>query len=173
MRLSRISRTMTHIGYNKTEARHPKHKSKEGVQMGASLDAYIEYDDSPMYYQTGEVPPPFTWGTDRLIDLTWNIGIRGAKDYLFIGAIGGPRNPRALEPLFRPRGLPPKVNRRIAAAFSPPDLWTGWLLLPEIEAALAHQNIREEELCFGVQIAFRDHAAARKSSRTGAGTVRL
>jgi hypothetical protein len=61
MRLSRISRTMTHIGYNKTEARHPKHKSKEGVQMGASLDAYIEYDDSPMYYQTGEVPPPFTW----------------------------------------------------------------------------------------------------------------
>lgn len=121
--------------------------------MGASLDAYIEYDDSPMYYQAGEAPPPFAWETDRIIDLTKNIGIRGAKDYLFIGAIGGPRNPRQIEPLFRPRGLPPKVNLRIAEEVSPPDLWTGWLLFPEIEAALAHQNIREEELCFGVQVA--------------------
>jgi hypothetical protein len=121
--------------------------------MGASLYAYLEYDDAPAYYRRGEVPAAFAHGTDRVIDLTTNVGITGAKDYLFIGVLGGPRNPRGIPPLIQPRGLPDRVNWRIAQEFAPADGNTGWLLLPEIEAAPSHAQVQGEELCFGVQMA--------------------
>jgi hypothetical protein len=121
--------------------------------MGASIVAYIEYDDLPVYLPPGEFQSAFVQASDRVIDLSTNVGFTDAKDYLFIGALGGPRNPRGLEPLFQPRGLPPNVNWRISQEFSPPDTWTGWLLLSEIEAALAHMHLIESELAFGTQIA--------------------
>jgi len=121
--------------------------------MGATLYAYIEYDDTPLCYPAGEIPAPFAQGSDGLIDLTTNVGLSHAKDYLFMGVIGGPRNPTGLVPLIRPRGLPPNVNWRIAQEFDPGEPGVGWLTFPEIEAALAHMQVTREDLSFGVQSA--------------------
>jgi hypothetical protein len=120
--------------------------------VGASLRAYIEYDDAPEYYTPGAVPVPFARETDRVIDLTTDVGITRGKDDLFMGAIGGPRNPRGVAPLFWPRRLPPRVNWRIARAFDPADGNTGWLLLPEIEAAMAHAGVELTDVSFGVEV---------------------
>jgi hypothetical protein len=121
--------------------------------MGASLYAYIEYDDAPEYYPAGEIPAPFARETDRVIDLTTNVGLSHAKDSDFLGAIGGPRNPTGIDPLIRPRGLPPNVNWRIAQEFDPDDPMVGWLMLPEIEAALAHMQVSRDILGLGVRVA--------------------
>lgn len=121
--------------------------------MGATIYAYIEYDDAPEYFPPGTVPAPFAEATDCVIDLTTNIGLSHAKDYRFMGAIGGPRNPDGVEPLVRPRGLPPEVNWRIAKDFDENDPMVGWLTLPEIEAALVHARLGWEELSHGVQVA--------------------
>ncbi|WP_337176173.1 hypothetical protein [Paludisphaera sp.] len=120
--------------------------------MGATIYAYIEYDDAPEYYPAGSVPEPFAQESDRVIDLTTNVGLSHAKDYVFLGAIGGPRNPKGLAPLIRPRGLPPNVNWRISKDFDPQDPMVGWLTPLEIEAALDHMEIRREELSFGLQV---------------------
>jgi hypothetical protein len=121
--------------------------------MGATIYAFIEYDDAPEYYPADSVPGPFAQESDRVIDLTTNVGFSHAKDYLFLGAIGGPRNPRGIEPLIRPRGLPPRVNRRIAEEFDPDDPMVGWLTPPEVEAALEHMQVSPEELSFGTLVA--------------------
>ena len=120
--------------------------------MGSIIYAFIEYDDAPEYYPADSVPAPFAQASDRVIDLTTNVGLSHAKDYLFMGTLGGPRNPKGLDPLIRPRGLPPNVNWRIASAFDPQDPLVGWLTLPEIEAALAHMQVQREALSFGVQV---------------------
>jgi len=69
-----------------------------------------------------------------------------------MGTIGGPRNPDGIEPLIRPRGLPPNVNWRIAKEFEGDDALVGWLTLPEIEAALDHARLSQEELSYGLRV---------------------
>ncbi len=121
--------------------------------MGAVIYAFIEYDAAPESYPAGSAPAPFAQESDSVIDLTTDVGLSHAKDYLFMGALGGPRNPKGLAPLIRPRGLPPNVNWRIAREFDSNDPMVGWMTLPEIEAALAHMQVSSEDLSFGVQVA--------------------
>jgi hypothetical protein len=123
-----------------------------GSDMGATIYAFIEYDDASVYYPSDSAPAPFAQETDRVIDLTTNVGFLHAKDYLFLGAIGGSRNPRGLEPLIRPRGLPPRVNWRIAKEFDSDDPMVGWLTPLEVEAALEHMQVSWEELSLGTQV---------------------
>lgn len=123
-----------------------------GRLMGATIHAFIEYDDSPEYYPAGSVPEPFAQERDCVIDLTRNVGLSHAKDYRFLGAIGGPRNPDGVDPLTRPRGLPPNVNWRIAEEFGGGEPMVGWLTLPEIEAAMTHARLGREELSYGLQV---------------------
>jgi hypothetical protein len=141
-----------------------------GRLMGATFYAFIEYDDGPEYYPASTVPDPFAQETDRVIDLTTNVGLSHAKDYRFMGAIGGPRNPDGVEPLIRPRGLPPNVNWRIAEEFDG-DPMVGWLTLPEIEAALTHARLGQEELSYGVRVTLGIMRLLQ--GRLGADRVRL
>jgi hypothetical protein len=142
-----------------------------GRLMGATIYAFIEYDDAPEYYPAGSIPDPFVQETDTLIDLTSNVGLSHAKDYRFMGAIGGPRNPDGVDPLIRPRGLPPHVNRKIAKKFGGDDGVVGWLTLPEIEAALTHARLSREELSYGLQVTLGIMGLLK--DRLGADRVRL
>ncbi len=139
--------------------------------MGATIYAFIEYDDSPLYYPADSVPPPFAQETDRVIDLTTNVGLSHAKDDLFMGAIGGPRNPRGITPLIRRRGLPANVNWRIAEEFDRDDPMVGWLTLPEVEAAMSHARLDRDELSYGVQVTLGIMSLLQ--ARLGSDRVRL
>jgi hypothetical protein len=159
------------IGWISGEILQDRSGLARGRHMGATLYAFIEYDDSPEYYPAGSVPEPFSQETDRVIDLTMNVGLSHAKDYRFMGAIGGPRNPDGVVPLTRPKGLPSNVNWRIAEAFDGEDPMVGWLTLPEIEAAMTHARLDREELSHGLLVTL--DIIRLLQDRLGADRVRL
>ena len=114
--------------------------------MGDAIYAYIEYDDG-LLYPGASSPTAFQQETDRVIDLTQNVGLSHGKDYIFMAALGSPRNPTTSKPLFGIRGLPPNTNWRIAKEFSDATN-VSWLNLTDVEAALAHMTLRDTDLSF-------------------------
>jgi len=123
-----------------------------GSKMGATIYAFIEYDDAPEYYSGAAVPAPFAYASDRIIDLTSNVGLSHAKDYALFAALDGPRKPESFEPLIGLRGLPPNVNWRIAKEFGTDNTSVGWLTPDEVEAAMKHAQVMASDLSFGARL---------------------
>src|SRR5437879_7167460 len=104
--------------------------------MGISIHAFVEYDDGHLYLGHDPSEPPFSKPTDQVISFTDYVALSHGKDYDFIAAISGFRNRFGIPPLYRPRGLPPGVNRQVREYmdrfFEGNWVGLGWLMLSEI-----------------------------------------
>lgn len=104
--------------------------------MGASIDAWIEYDDHGN--------PPFSCQVKVLPFVEW-LALKSAKDYRVYGALSGVRNSTGIEPLFPRRGLPPNVSRQVKENIGD-DFIASWLYPSEVLKSLAHHNVADKEI---------------------------
>src|SRR5262245_18812885 len=131
--------------------------------MSMNIFALIEYDESLLYAATPD--PPFSTAVEE-IDLTRFPGLYAGKDYAFFAAISGFCNDKALPPLYALRGLPlnvsPGARRCIEKYFDPHYPVIGWLTWGEINAALAHMGVAQEELSLEVNLVLQMMAYLEK-----------
>ncbi len=129
--------------------------------MGSGIDGFLEYDDRTL-------EKPFSVKTGRVIPLDRYVDLRGGKDYRFFAAISGFRSNEGESPLFRPRGLPTPMSDQIYEElfFSYSSEQISWLNASEIHLALAHLNIRREELSVAalLVIGLMDYLSGRLGS---------
>lgn len=120
--------------------------------MGYTIDAWIEYDDTPERYPEKAGQPPFSVVTDNSIPLEDFVSFRYAKDYRLFAALSGiKKHEDDPEPLFPLRGgLPPNVSGhtvgRVFQLVDPDDPILSWLTYPEIEQAMAHIKVQRDDL---------------------------
>ena len=132
--------------------------------MGASIIAYIQFDDSSSKDELPFTNHPSTW------DLSQDFNLTGEKDYTFYAAISGVRNESGITPLFPCRGLPPSGWNKVQW-FDNDDPNVGWLTLSEIYQALHHMKIEVESLGEAIQLLLK--AMHLGEDFYGSGRVRL
>ncbi len=130
--------------------------------MGTDIQGFLEYDDPNCARE------PFIRKTGRVIPLNEYVELRGGKDYRFFAAISGFRSRDGESPLFQLRGLPSPVSDQVyEGLFSyHPTEQISWLSASEIHLALAHLDIRREELSVAalLVIGLMDYLSGRLGS---------
>jgi len=120
--------------------------------LGYTIDAWIEYDDTPERHPERAGQPPFSVVTDNSISLEDFVSFRYSKDYRLFAVLAGiHRSGNGPGPLFPLRGgLPPNVSghtvRRVSQLVDPDDPILSWLTYPEIEQAMAHMKVQGADL---------------------------
>lgn len=145
--------------------------------MGASIDAWIEYDDDAQYYPERAAEPPFSQAHSNCIPLDHFVRFRSGNNYRFLAALSGIRRREGdPEPLFPLRGgLPPNVSgytsHHVFEVAEDTDPNLGWLTYPEIELAIAHAGLKPDDLSFATTLVLGLMQSIE--TRLGAGRSRL
>lgn len=117
--------------------------------MGATLDLFLEYDDSTD-------AEPFIGDIDGIIDFTKSRNIVYCKPYSFMQAVAGVRGSSDIKPRIIPRGFPKhmndQVNKYLDQYYGLDYQCAGWLFYSELIECLEHAKIKKNELETSIQI---------------------
>jgi hypothetical protein len=110
--------------------------------VGATLDLFLEYDDSDQ--------APFSGVIDGVIDFTKSRNIVYCKPYSVTQAIAGVRGDSKIKPKIGPRGFPKHMNDQIEKYledyYGLDYQYAGWLFYHEVIDCLDGAGIKRKDL---------------------------